>query len=131
MKGSGLSVALPLSVSDVFGPYDLNTTFPALAQQNLKMLILTIPGERIMYPEFGVGLRKYLFENNTPDTDSEIKGNIAQQVSIYLPYISLDNIIFRVPENNPDLFPNTMSVAIFFTITPIQEKTLLEININN
>ena len=58
MKGSGLSVALPLSVSDVFGPYDLNTTFQDLAQQNLKMLILTIPGERIMYPDFGVGLPK-------------------------------------------------------------------------
>ena len=44
---SGLSPKLPLTVSDVFGPYNLNTTFDELAKQNLKMLVLTNPGERI------------------------------------------------------------------------------------
>jgi len=55
---SGLSPKLPLTVSEVFGPYNLNTNFEDLAKQNLKMLILTIPGERIMDPNFGVGLRR-------------------------------------------------------------------------
>ena len=32
-------------------------------KQNLKMLLLTIPGERVMEPNFGVGLKTYLFSN--------------------------------------------------------------------
>ena len=37
-----------------------------VARQNLLMIIMTNPGERIMFGNFGVGLRRYLFENNTP-----------------------------------------------------------------
>ena len=55
-------VALPL-------PYDSGDGFTMLkhikrvAKQNFKMLILTVPGERVMEPKFGVGLKRYLFEN--------------------------------------------------------------------
>ena len=34
-------------------------------RQKLKMLVLTNPGEKLMDPEFGVGIRKYLFESET------------------------------------------------------------------
>ena len=84
---SGLSVKLPLVVSNVFGPYELNTTFNELAKQNLKMLVLTNPGERIMHPDFGVGISRFLFENNTSDTYGEIRSRIHEQVNIYLSYI--------------------------------------------
>ena len=128
---SGLSVSLPLVVSEVFGPYNLNTTFEDLAKQNLKMLILTVPGERIMYPTFGVGLSRFLFEANNEDTYEKIKERLYEQVGIYLPYIRLDMVKFRIPENNPDLFPNSLSIAITFTIVPLQQTTSLEIDVNN
>jgi hypothetical protein len=128
---SGLSPKLPLVVSNVFGPYDLNTTYNELAKQNLKMLVLTSPGERIMMPEFGVGITSYLFENNGPDTYSTIAGRIRQQTQIYLPYIQIDSIDFSLPENNPDLFPNSLSVSILFTIIPLQQSDLLQIDISN
>ena len=128
---SGLSVALPLTVSEVFGPYDLNTTFEDLAKQNLKMLILTNPGERIMYPKFGAGIRRLLFEPNTIDTEDTIKERILQQASIYLPYITIDRVHFAYRENNPDLFPNELHIRIYFTIVPIKQSTTLQIDINN
>jgi len=128
---SGLSVKLPLVVSNVFGPYELNTTFNELAKQNLKMLVLTNPGERIMYPDFGVGLSRYLFENNTPNTYDEIRSRLYEQVSIYLSYIQIDHVDFSFREDNPDLFPNSIRVNIFFTIVPLKQSTSLQININN
>ena len=128
---SGLSVAIPLRISDVFGAYDLNTTFVELAKQNLKMVLLTVPGERIMYPNFGVGLSRYFWEQNIPGTYDDIRSKITEQVSIHLPYIRLLDIRFNVPENNPDLFPNTVSISIDFEITPIQTRTVLEIEVNN
>ena len=128
---SGLAPKLPLVFDNVFGPYGLITDFSSLAKQNLKMLILTNPGERIMDTEFGVGLRKYLFEQNTPSTYSEIDSNIRQQVQRYLPYIGIDRIDFTVPENNPDLFPNSLSVSILFTILPLQTNAILNVEVNN
>jgi|TARA_R110000787_G_scaffold98929_1_gene203342 uncharacterized protein len=127
---SGLSVMLPLTVSDVFGAYNLNTTFEDLAKQNLKMLILTIPGERIMDPSFGVGLRKYLFELNDSNTYSDISSKIREQVQRYLTYIQIDDIKFQIPENNPDLFPHNLSVSIFFTILPLQLSTAVQIDVD-
>ena len=128
---SGLAPKLPLVFDNVFGPYGLITDFSSLAKKNLKMLILTNPGERIMDTEFGVGLRKYLFEQNTPSTYSEIDSNIRQQVQRYLPYIGIDRIDFTVPENNPDLFPNSLSVSILFTILPLQTNAILNVEVNN
>tara|TARA_R100000008_G_scaffold8353_3_gene4381 strand:+ start:1058 stop:1456 length:399 start_codon:yes stop_codon:yes gene_type:complete len=127
---SGLSPALPLVVDNVFGAYRLNTTFTELATQNLKMLILTIPGERMMDPSFGVGLRRYLFENNGADTYQEIANNIGRQVERYLPYIQIDDIKFQIPEDNPDIFPHNLSVSIFFTIVPLQRNSVVEIQVD-
>mgnify|MGYP000439218146 FL=1 len=61
---AGLSPKLPLTKDPQDG-YALNKEYVELVQQNLKMILLTAPGERIMEPEFGVGLRNYLFQNNT------------------------------------------------------------------
>ena len=127
---SGLSPQLPLVVSEVFGAYNLNTNFEELAKQNLKMLILTIPGERVMDPEFGVGLRKYLFELNDTNTYTNIELRIREQVQRYLSYIQIDNIDFQIPEGNPDLFPHNLSVSISFTILPLQLSTLLQIDVD-
>jgi hypothetical protein len=128
---SGLSPKLPLTVSDVFGPYNLNTTFDELAKQNLKMLVLTNPGERIMNPRFGVGIRKFLFEFNGAETYSRISSAIQQQTSIYLPYIRIDNVDYGVPENNPELFPHDLRVSITFTIIPLQQRATVEIQLDN
>jgi len=127
---SGLSVALPLTLSDVFGAYNLNTNFKDLAVQNLKMLILTNPGERMMDPGFGVGLRAFLFNQNTPETYSAITTTIQRQVDKYLPFISIDGIRYTTPENNSDLFPNDLIVTVNFTIVPLQQSAVLQIQQN-
>ena len=69
---AGISIKLPLSLDPDDG-YKLNKTLKEVARQNLKMLVLTAPGERIMIPEFGVGIRNYLFENMSSDVFSMIR----------------------------------------------------------
>ena len=50
------------------------------------MLLYTAPGERIMVPEYGVGLRRFLFENFP---EIEIAQKIQEQVKIYLPQVRI------------------------------------------
>ena len=56
---------------------------------NLKNIILTSPGERIMIPDFGVGIRRVLFETPTPDITEAIFERIGSQISLYAPYVSI------------------------------------------
>ena len=94
----GLSVALPLRIDPIDGSYGLNKTLTQVAAQNLRMVILTSPGERMMFPEFGVGIRRYLFEQNTTSTLGVIRSRIEQQVSTYLPYIRILDLSIDSPE---------------------------------
>ena len=61
---AGLTPKLPLTLGGDNGNYKLIKTYKNLIKQNFKNLILTAPGERIMDPNFGVGIRNFLFEND-------------------------------------------------------------------
>tara|TARA_R110002020_G_scaffold123525_3_gene280146 strand:+ start:9974 stop:10381 length:408 start_codon:yes stop_codon:yes gene_type:complete len=99
MSAQGLSVALPLRIDARDGAYGLNKNLQQVAEQNLKMVILTAPGERIMFPEFGVGVRNFLFEQSTPSLNAGVRQRIEQQVKKYLPYIQ----ILELSVNNPEV----------------------------
>jgi hypothetical protein len=118
---SGLSPKLPLTVDENDGAYKLNKTFEELAHQNLKMLLLTSPGERVMDPIFGVGLKHYLFEQSNDLTYDEIRGKVKLQVSKYMPYLQLDEITV----NNPG--SNAIYIKVSYTILPLSISAILEI----
>lgn len=92
----GYSVKLPLEYNEQDKYWGQNKTLKSVIKQNLKMLILTCPGERVMQPDFGVGLRNYLFEIEPED---RISGKINEQVSKYLPFITIKNIGFDKQEH--------------------------------
>jgi phage baseplate assembly protein W len=95
----GLAVALPLESDTADGPYKLHKNLTDMAAQNLKMVILTSPGERVMIPEFGVGIRNFLFEPNNNDTRERIRNRIQVQVEKYLPYIELVSLELYKPQS--------------------------------
>jgi len=98
---SGISPALPLVVDPTDGPYRLTKSINEAVQQNFKNLILTNPGERIMDPEFGVGIRKYLFELTESDVRDTLRFKIREQASKYLPMIQIFQINFGEGSSNP------------------------------
>ena len=56
---NGIGPKLPLQRDDVYGNYTLISSYAEEIKQNFKNLLLTAPGERMMNPDFGVGLRNY------------------------------------------------------------------------
>jgi len=126
---AGFSPKLPLTLDPSDG-YTLNKTLKEVARQNFKMLVLTNPGERIMDPEFGVGVLAYLFENNTPATHGQIDARIREQASKYLPYIEVGEIIFNSPVDNPNIADNFLGVSINYSIKKLNIGDVLEIPIN-
>lgn len=115
---SGISVKVPLSRDDLDG-IALNKSLVESVRQNLKMLILTRPGERPMDVEFGVGLFNYVFENDSHEVRGSISSRIYQQVQRYLPFVSINNIVFASQLDNARIEPNLLSVKVEYTIVPL------------
>jgi len=96
----GLSIALPLSLDEKDGPYKGNMTLDEVAQQNIKMIVLTSPGERVMEPDFGVGIRNYLFEQETPFLVNDIRKRISNQVQRYAPFVRIQKLNINIDSDN-------------------------------
>tara|TARA_R110000851_G_scaffold78260_1_gene172779 strand:+ start:341 stop:718 length:378 start_codon:yes stop_codon:yes gene_type:complete len=96
----GLSISLPLSLDEKDGPYRNNVTLDEVAQQNIKMIVLTNPGERVMEPDFGVGIRNYLFEQETPFLVDDIRKRIASQVGRHAPFIKIQQLNINIDSDN-------------------------------
>jgi len=107
-----LGVGLPL-VQNRSSGYDMINDFTALTDQNLKMLVLTCPGET-WNAEYGVGLRNYLFEMVHPSVFETFKTELLRQQSIYIPYIRITNVEFRSQLTNPNLPPNYLGISITY-----------------
>tara|TARA_R110000824_G_C14957696_1_gene651642 strand:- start:12 stop:401 length:390 start_codon:yes stop_codon:yes gene_type:complete len=127
---AGLGARLPLLVSDSEGPYDLLQTIKEVAAQNIKMIVFTNPGERVMDPAFGVGIRRFLFRQNTEQTYSTLKSRIRKQIGRYLPYIKIEKIYVNSPINNPEIPENFMGLILEYKIEPYNERDVLELSVS-
>tara|TARA_R110000824_G_scaffold199827_1_gene383818 strand:+ start:23 stop:391 length:369 start_codon:yes stop_codon:yes gene_type:complete len=121
---SSISVKLPLRQSSIDG-FVMNKSIISVIRQNLKMLVLTIPGERVMEPNYGVGLKRYLFENFSSTTSARISNNIREQVKVYMPAVKISNIIANTDSQDA----NTLLVVIKYSVAGITTNDLLEITI--
>ncbi len=119
-----LGVKLPITKNDVHG-FTMIDDFHSLIKQNLKMLILTNPGERVMNPDFGVGIQTFLFENFNESTFVEIESRIKQQVHDYLPVVRINGLSFD--DSSPDA--NTLQISLEYFIPALGIRDLLQFTI--
>lgn len=124
----GYSPKLPLTL-DANDGFRLTKSLKEVVVQNLKMLILTSPGERVMIPNFGVGLYNYLFELNSQHTHTIIRERILQQVKKYLPHVGIMKINFGGNEPE-DVDRNVLALAIEYRIIPLNVFGTLNVRVD-
>jgi len=120
----GFGAKLPLTFDAKDGPYSLVRDYATLMRQNLKMLLLTAPGERMMIPSYGVGLKNFLFENKGSNIRNDIKAKIKEQVKIYLPFIKILNVRFF------ETGENALSLEVSYVVESLTLKDLMTINVD-
>ena len=127
----GFSPVIPLQLDDSDG-FALTQTYQEVAKQNLKTLILTNPGERVMLPFFGVGIRKKLFDPKTPYVYDSIDAEIRNQVASYLPYIRIVNILVDDLKNtySNEEIVNSISVRVIYYVDSLNISDELQILIS-
>lgn len=109
----------PFKVNDTKGFENYNSNKEAI-KFHIKNLFLTNPGERISVPEYGVGIRRYLFENITQGLLNNLEDVILDQIIRYMPYIRIEEIsINDFPEENK------ISISLRYTILETAERDVL------
>lgn len=121
---SSIGIKLPITYDSGDG-FTMLKTLDDTVKQNLKMLILTNPGERVMEPEFGVGIQQFLFSNFSENVESQISEKIKTQVRRYMPSVVVHNINFY--GSDPDM--NSLAFAIQYSVPDIGLSDLLEFTI--
>jgi phage baseplate assembly protein W len=128
-QDKSVGVALPIGKSNN-GYFAVNYTTKNQIKTNLKNLILTEPGERLSNPNFGTPLRQFIFEPyEGGDFEMRIEDVITKAISIYLPYVTIDSIIFENNNNSKDkhLVNLELKYSINFSAIPTTDTLTISL----
>ncbi|MEH3055343.1 MAG: GPW/gp25 family protein [Patulibacter minatonensis] len=98
LLGSGLAVPFG-PVSDGYG-----RSAPGIAlaadeldvEQALWILLSTAPGERVMRPEFGCGIHRFVFETTDAGTLGRMEREIREALHRWEPRVELERLAFEL-----------------------------------
>jgi phage baseplate assembly protein W len=123
MSIDNLTVKFPLEITADDVGYKNITDVNEMIRYNLKSTLLTNPGELISNPNFGVGLKRFLFEQPTSNTMQNLRSRISSQVSAFLPYITVVKLGMAVDQQR-----NTLRIKINYKITNTQVVEIFELS---
>jgi phage baseplate assembly protein W len=67
-----------------------------LIRNDLLQLLLTSPGERVMRPTFGSGIRRFLFQPITTESIDDLKTNINNTIKFWEPRVNVTGVEINV-----------------------------------
>ena len=117
-RNKALGVIFPFDGEAVF---NLSYTTAEQVKSNLLNVLLTEPGERVFRPNFGVGLRSYLFENSNDLSllEERINNQINQNIA-GIELVSVD--LIKEPDSHE------VKIAISYRVLANQESDTIQIN---
>lgn len=119
-KSAAVGVDLPFSAPGVF--YSNYTTAAAI-KNNLVNYFLTNPGERPLNPEFGGGLRAFIFEQITTDNLDNLKEKIQNDLGTFFTNITVINLQVNGFEDR-----NTINTKLEYSVNQTNIVDTVEMN---
>src|SRR5210317_1895350 len=107
-----IGITLPIQITNT--AFAQSFTTREQVSSNIKNLLLTKRGERILQPEFGSGLQELLFEPNVDDLEGRIEDTINESLQQWLPYVTAEEI--DIESTNELRDNNRINVSIKFRI---------------
>jgi phage baseplate assembly protein W len=105
-----IGLALPIQITNV--AFKQNYTEIEQIKSNIKNLLLTKQGERLMNPFFGTGVERVLFEPITDDFEDKVEDIITNSVERFIPNVNIDEINVDISNENKD--KNLVNISLKF-----------------
>jgi len=96
----GINIKFPFRDAEEGSFLKLNKTSIEAIRSNLIHLIMTEKGERWYLPEFGTNLKKYIFEQQDNFTRNDIKRQLNDDISKWIPNLNIDEITVEEDSTN-------------------------------
>lgn len=77
------------------------STGPPNIREAIRIILTTERGERLMLPEFGGGLGRFLYQPNTPATRRLIEEQVVRSLRLWEPRIELEGVRVEADPNDP------------------------------
>tara|TARA_B100000902_G_C27295683_1_gene909751 strand:- start:1941 stop:2324 length:384 start_codon:yes stop_codon:yes gene_type:complete len=119
----GFGPKIPINVSKAENGMSLTRNLAENTKQNIKNVILTSPGERVMIPDFGVGIRRFLFENDTPESIAELRSRIVTQLATYMPSVVIRELEVYTVEQ-------VLNIKMIYFISGILSNDVLDLSLD-
>ena len=107
-----IGISLPLQIGGTGFTQTYNTT--EQLKSNIRNLLLTQKGERILQPEFGSGLHEILFDFNNDDIEGKIEDAITEAFEQWLPYVTIVDIVVEQTDALKDR--NQVNLSLKFQV---------------
>jgi len=79
---------------------DLNDTMAEGTKSQVLHVIFTPKGQKLRDPEFGTNLVRYIFEQSDEQSFDDIKREISEQITKYVPQVEFKDISVIVDEES-------------------------------
>lgn len=127
MPQQNVTIKFPIEIADKTGFMEIPYSDPTEAVKfHLKNILLTNPTENLSDPEFGVGLKSYIFEMETSEKVVNLQSIIVNQIKKYANYFSKLNVIV----DTSGLYANSLTVRIEFEYGIKKLKDSIEVTVS-
>ena len=111
-----IGIDLPIRKGDIGDGYFASTTTTIEAvKNNIRNLLRTNRGERLMHPNFGLNLRSYLFDQVTSEMILLIQNEIIDTFKVWLPFVNIKEV--KVITGSADnIYGQTININVVFSI---------------
>jgi phage baseplate assembly protein W len=125
-QDKSVGVTIPLRKGNN-GYFEVSYTTKEQIKSNIKALLLTQKGERLMQPNFGSDLKRCLFEPIGKNLDSFIEDSIMQAIDTWMPYVTIESIVYDTDNTLKDR--NRIDLELKYSLKYSNSQTLEQLNI--
>ena len=113
------------------GPFTLSYTTEEQSMSNLKNLLLTRKGERLMHPTFGTQIYDSLFEPNTENLRDVLTSQLTADIKHWLPYIIIDKLDVNLSaDSQPGGYGYMIALKLSYRISEQGANQVINVVVN-
>ena len=113
-ENQSIGLTLPLILDN--GQIASTKTTLEAVKQNVLNLLNTEMGERVMQPNLGVMLKRFLFEPFSNEVVDNIGSVIVEAMNHWMPFVQINDIRVKMSDNESGDFKSTMEVSVDFSL---------------
>lgn len=85
--------------------------------QDVRSILVTNWGERVMHYNFGCNFIEFVFEQiNGEELKSRIADRVLSQLAMWLPILTINELNILTSQDNSDLPENAIAILIVFSV---------------